>query len=108
MWHVYLHDDTHRPHEPRSSMWRSDATQCQACEEESIVGAPYEATCVVGNGTLRIMWRRVSKVRDREERWHVGVVHQLVVAQSIDLRHATDSMMSAARYDATKLTSRTS
>ena len=77
-----LHHNRHRPSVAVADVRTADALASLATEEVGIVLAPHEAARVQIDGVVH---RHVAEVAHRQERRHVGIVHQQLVAEAIDL-----------------------
>ena len=77
-----FHHDRHRPWHVVADMRTADACSCLAAEEAGVVVAPHKAAGVLINRVIDVY---IAHISHTEERWHIGIVHQETVAETVHL-----------------------
>ena len=77
-----MHHDAHGPHHVVAHVRTADALAGLATEERGVVLAPHKAARVLVDGVVH---RHVAQIAHRQQRGHVGVVHQQMAAKAVNL-----------------------
>ena len=77
-----FHHYTHRPNHVISDMRSANTLSCRAFKKIGIILAPYELSCILIN---RVIYIYVTQIRHSEQTWHICIIHQQMVAETINL-----------------------